>query len=260
MKTEKIFAVVTAYHKEHRDVILRAVESVKRMRSAGYQVKHYLVADGHPQDFSAASVHHIQLPTEHRDYGDTPRLIGATLAIREGCHGLMFLDADNVVYPNHLELALQKYTHESNNIVLTKRDFLRPNGEKITFTCAEDQNFSHVDTGCFVFFDEAVYEALEWIKIPSKLSAFGDRYFWNLLRDSRNTFGATETPTVGYTCLWAGVYHEINEAPPPGAKELDWSDMEDFWDNLSEKDLSILKNRLKIKNPIRLQKKDYQNG
>lgn len=85
MTEEKVFAVVTAYHKESKDVILRAIDSIRKMKPCGFQVKHYLVADGHAQDFSDSHIQHIQLPYEHRDYGDTPRLIGAALAIREGC-------------------------------------------------------------------------------------------------------------------------------------------------------------------------------
>lgn len=260
MTKDKVFAVITAYHKEPKEVILRAIDSVKRMNPCGFQLKHYLVADGHPQDFSDLSIQHIQLPHEHRDYGDTPRLIGAALAIREGCEGLMFLDADNIVYENHLKLTHEKFTNDSNNIVIAKRDFLYPNGKRIIFTCAEDENFSHVDTGCFVFFGEAVFDALQWIKIPSKISAFGDRYFWNLLRSNRNSFGATDTASIGYTCLWEGVYIDINETPPPGAKELDWTEMEDYWDHLSEHDLSVIKKRLNILNPIRLNKKEISNG
>lgn len=260
MTKKKIFAVITAYHKEPKELILRAIESVQKMKPTGFHIKHYLIADGHPQDFSNENVQHIQLPHEHRDYGDTPRLIGAALAIREGCEGLMFLDADNIVYESHLQLTHQKFTNDNNNIVIAKRDFLRPNGSKITITSAEDEDFSHVDTGCFVFFDEAVFEALQWIKIPSKLSAFGDRYFWNLLRHNRNSFGATDTATIGYTCLWEGVYVDINESPPPDAKKLDWTEMEDYWDSLSAHDLAIIKNRLKIHNPIRLKKKEVTNG
>ena len=240
------FSVITAYYKEDLSIVLRAIESVKAMVSDTYEVNHYLVSDGHPlAELDALDVIHLKLHKSHGDYGDTPRLMGAMLAIREGSKGLMFLDADNMVYPNHLLEAEKKFQNDETNIVLTKRLYLRPDGSVIPFKCQEDDDFSHVDTGCFVFFDEAVYEALEWSKIPRELSCYGDRYFWNLLRSKRNHYGATDTPTIGYTCLWRGVYETVKETPPDEAKSIDPAEVEAFFHSLDHEALQKLNHRLK---------------
>jgi hypothetical protein len=243
------FSVITPYYKEDLKIILRAVQSVKSLISEKYDINHYLVSDGHPIDeLDNLDLIHIKLPKSHGDYGDTPRLMGAMLAIREGSKGLMFLDADNIVYSNHLSEAEKIYLSTETNIVLAKRDYLRPDGSVITFKCQEDDDYSHVDTGCFLFFDEAVFEALEWAKIPREISCYGDRYFWNLLRSKRNHYGATENPTIGYSCLWRGVYESINETPPADAKIIDPSIVRKFFDSLDNDTRQKLNLRLKINN------------
>lgn len=242
-----IFSVVTAYYKEDLSIILRAIESVKAMASEKYLVNHYLVADGYPRsELDHMDIKHLKLSQSHGDYGDTPRLMGAMLAIREGSKGLMFLDADNIVYKNHLLEAEKKYTNDETNIVLTKRHYLRPDGSIIQFKCLEDDNLSHVDTGCFVFFNEAIYDALEWAKIPSELSCFGDRYFWNLLRSKRDHYGATDSPTVGYTCLWRGVYESTGETPPINAKTIDPKIVECFMKSLAPDESKKIHDRLRL--------------
>lgn len=242
-----IFSVITAYYKEDLNIVLRAIESVKAMASEKYQVNHYLVSDGHPlAELDDMDVKHLKLSQSHGDYGDTPRLMGAMLAIREGSKGLMFLDADNYVYTNHLLEAEKRYVNDETNIVLTKRHYLRPDGSIIPFKCQEDDNYSHVDTGCFVFFDEAIYDALEWAKIPRELSCFGDRYFWNLLRSKRDHYGATDTPTVGYTCMWEGVYQCVGESVPEGAKSINPSSVDSYLNSLTNAQRNSLNSLIKI--------------
>ena len=55
MSTKPIFAVITAYFKEPFEVIQRAINSVKNMDPDGFEIRHYLIADGHPQKSLAES-------------------------------------------------------------------------------------------------------------------------------------------------------------------------------------------------------------
>ena len=250
MSKKPIFAVITAYYKEPLEIIQRAISSVQNMYPDEFEIRHYLIADGHPQKSLVESHQfHFTLNKSHSDFGDTPRLVGSMIAIREGASGIMFLDADNILYKNHLQLCNAQYISEETNIVLTKREWLRIDGSRLNYSSIEDDNYSHVDTGCFTFFDEAIFEVLKWAFIPKELSSYGDRYFWNLLKSSRKDYGATGVPTVGYTCLWKDIYTSLGETPPDESirKTFNHSADIEFFDTLSASERKILFNRLKIK-------------
>lgn len=242
------FAVITAYYKEDRSVIDKAIKSVQYQLPSGLDVIHYLVADGFPQEFeSTEKLVHIPLPKSHNDYGDTPRIVGATLAVRDGCYGLMFLDADNYMYPEHIQAAVGAHLEHNQNLIIAKRDMVSEDGTVIKHNRSEEDAFKHVDTGCFVFFKEEIFRALEWAKIPSPLSVLGDRYFWNLHQKSYpGTFGYVNTPTLAYTCLWKDVYEFAGITPPANAKSLDTSAKDNFIKSLSNEELLELKARLHV--------------
>jgi hypothetical protein len=237
------FAIVTPYYKESIDVVERAISSVETQVPIALSIKHYLIADGFPLDFKNKKIIHLPLPSCHSDYGDTPRVMGATLAVRQGCRGLMFLDADNVLYPSHLELAYKAHQQTGCDIVIARRDMLNTTGEKLIYP-EEDKSLEHVDTGCFVFFGEAVYDALEWVKIPRQYSVVGDRYLWKMIKAKRRQVTVIETPTVGYTCLWKANYLSSKVEPPVNAKKLDLSGYKAFNESLSSRERLILNKRL----------------
>lgn len=249
MSKKPIFAVVTAYYKESLEIIQRAISSVQNMDPDDFEIRHYLIADGHPQKSLVESMQfHFTLNQSHSDFGDTPRLVGSMIAIREGASGIMFLDADNIVYSNHLKLCNEKYVDSNSNIILTKRDWLHLNGSILNYKSEEDENYSHVDTGCFTFFDEAIFEVFKWALIPKELSGFGDRYFWHLLRSIRQNYGATGSPTVGYTCTWREIYEKLNLDIPKEIlnQKIDMDLQRKFFDSLSNQKLIEIKNRLKL--------------
>lgn len=232
---KKIFAIVTAYHHEPVDVIKRTISSVRSMKNCGFEVKHYIVCDGANLEFSDPNLIVINLPSSHNDFGDTPRLIGATLAIRDGCYGLMFLDADNMIYENHLQLTLEAHSKYEANLVVTMREMLTPDCEIINIKNKQEENLEHVDTGCFVFFRDAIFDVLEWIKIPAPMSVLGDRYFWNILKNTKKIKAAVvQEKTVGYTCLWEDIYLSAGLKPPPDAKTLNLKAHSDFIARLTE--------------------------
>ena len=241
------FAIVTPYYKEPLKTLQRAVDSVKALEASGLEVAHYLISDGHPHEIEDDTLIHIKLPQAHADFGDTPRIVGAALAIRDGCCGLMFLDADNILYPEHVKLAWKAHQEHQTDIVLARRQMLREDGSVIPYESDTYENVSHVDTGCYIFFGEKVYEALEWAKIPNKLSIVGDRYFLKMLSSkSTGNLGIIKKPTVGYTCLWKDVYLNAGETPPRNAKLLDFTQHDTYCNELNESEKSVLNKRLFI--------------
>ena len=239
------FAIITPYYKEPRATLQRAIDSVKALNDCGLQVVHYLISDGHPQDLNDDSLVHIQLPQAHGDYGDTPRIVGAALAIRDGCYGLMFLDADNILYPDHMQLAYKAHQEHQTDLVLARRRMLREDGSIIPYESDTYQNISHVDTGCYVFFGEKIYDVLQWAKIPSALSVVGDRYFWKMLSgQSTGNLGIITQPTIGYTCLWKDVYLNAGEPPPENAKLLNFEVHDNFCNRLNDPEKVRLNQRL----------------
>ena len=139
-------AIVTAYFNEDRPTLERCIESV---RSQTVPVEHILVADGRPQDWvPAAGMRHIALDRSHGDFGDTPRVIGLLLAIREEFDAIQFLDADNLVYPRHAAMATALLRETGAHMLVLKRRVLRPDGSALNLTAAEDEALSTIDTNC----------------------------------------------------------------------------------------------------------------
>src|SRR5262249_34844597 len=124
-------AVITAYFDEDRATIERCLASV---RSQTVPVDHLVVADGRPQGWIAdTEARHIVLDRSHSDFGDTPRMIGLMLAIREGYDAIQFLDADNLILPGHAAMATAAMRDTAADMLVLKRLFLRPDGSVIDF-------------------------------------------------------------------------------------------------------------------------------
>jgi len=92
-------AYITPYFKEDADILERCIRSVQAQT---IKADHFLISDGYQQDWVANRVaRHIPLGKSHGDYGNTPRGIGAQLAVSEGYDAIGFLDADNWIDPEH---------------------------------------------------------------------------------------------------------------------------------------------------------------
>src|ERR1700731_4980422 len=94
------YAIITPYHEESRDQLERCIRSVSAQT---VPTDHIIVADGRPQDWiDATGARHLRLDRAHGDYGNTPRGLGAMLAIAERYDGIGLLDADNWLEPEHV--------------------------------------------------------------------------------------------------------------------------------------------------------------
>lgn len=213
--------VITAYYKEERGLIERAMRSVadQTAKLAGTaEVDHMLVADGFPQAWiDGAPVRHLRLDRAHGDYGNTPRGVGSLLAISEGYDAICYCDADNWYEPTHVEMCLKAATAvEGVDYVIAQRTMRRPDESAIPIR--DEGMKSHVDTNCFFFLPGAFHMIHHFAAIPRAMSVIGDRIFYAALQQAQLKAVALKNPTVNYLCLWIPIYEAIGETPPVGAK------------------------------------------
>jgi hypothetical protein len=205
------YAVITPYFKEPRETLERCIESVRRQ---SVNADHFLVSDGFPQDWvDAAPVTHLRLRRAHSDFGNTPRGIGAMLAIAERYHAVGFLDADNWYDEDHVEACVAASAH-GDDVVVAHRRIVRPDGSVMNIA----ENPGHVDTNCVWLTAGAFHLAHFWL-MPAQLAPIGDRVYYAMLQANGVTLRHTGHKTVNYTCQYAAIYRGLGEMPPPGAKE-----------------------------------------
>jgi len=239
MDTARRPIVITPYYKEDPALLRRCMDSV---RAQTVPTEHFLVADGHPQDWiDAEPVRHLKLDRSHGDYGNTPRGIAAMLACSEGYPAIMMLDADNWLEPEHVEACLHvAASSPGTDFVVVRRNFCRPDGSVMPIT--EEPTALFVDTNCFAFFPGS-YQALPlWALMPREMSGVGDRVFAVGLH-GRGLAGVaiTNRATVNYQCMWESFYHGIGETPPPGAvPNISPAPMFKWWQALSPREREIV--------------------
>jgi glycosyltransferase involved in cell wall biosynthesis len=193
-------AVVTPYFDESKDVLERCMASV---RSQSVPADHILVADGNPQYWieAHANVDHVVLRRSTADFGDTPRSIGFVVGMRGGYDIIQFLDADNLLLPDHFAVTLEHFrgraAAEYPDVVVARRQMLRPDGSVIAGNIPEDDQLKHIDTSCYVFYRTAFPVGLKWSLIPRELAFMDDRVFFAILTqlhpDLRLAFNPVKT-------------------------------------------------------------------
>jgi glycosyltransferase involved in cell wall biosynthesis len=238
------YVFVTPYYKEDPKFLKRCLESVKNQSIA---CDHILVADGFPQKWiEDAGVRHISLDQSHGDAGNTPRGLGALLAIAEGYDGIGLLDADNWLEPNHLEACLNAANKIKGGItncdfVIAQRHFRRIDDETIMPT---KEQVGHVDTSCFFFLPGSYSFLPQWSLMPKRISAAGDRFFYAFIIQKKLTVATTSIKTVNYLNTYVYAYLDRGEIPPPGTKELPLGDFFDRVRMASSPREAIILNRL----------------
>ncbi len=230
--------VITPYYREDASLLERCIRSV---RAQTVPTAHFLVADGHPQDWiDSEPVRHLRLDRAHGDFGNTPRGIGAMLAVSEGLAPIIMLDADNWLEPQHVEICLKAAAGTpGTDFVVARRHLRRQDGSIMPI--ADEPASEHVDTSCFAFFPGSYHMLPIWASMPKQMSPIGDRVFWRALRSRRLTgVLVTDPVTVNYSCVWESFYRALGERPPPGSKpNIDPRPVFDWWSNLSDREREI---------------------
>jgi hypothetical protein len=209
-------AVVTPYHREPRPWLERCVASV---RAQTRECTHVLVADGHPQAWlDDAGVRHLRLDRAHADYGNTPRSLGAQLAVSEGFDAVAFLDADNWYQPDHVALCSAVAEASGADFVAARRHWVREDGSRMPYEAPEDRDGGHVDTSCLFLTFGAFHALPRWMLMPKPMAMLGDRFFLASLREDGLRGALAPRRTVNYLCTWKAVFDEIGEPAPASAK------------------------------------------
>lgn len=233
--SQKCYAIITPYHKEARPLLQRCIESV---RNQSIPTDHFLVADGFPQPWiDGEKVRHFKLDREHNDNGNTPRGIGALMAIGEQYDGIGLLDADNWLDGDHIEACLDAAASIGKcDYVIAQRRFRRPDETILPFP----EEVGHIDTSCFFFLPGAFCVVPYWGTIPRALSPICDRVFAAMLRRHTLRFARVDKPTVNYHCLWASCYYVVGEIPPPEATHtLDETKLEEWLKSLTPREIEV---------------------
>ena len=161
------------------------------------------------------------LGRSHGDAGNTPRGLGALLAVAEEYGGIGLLDADNWLEKNHLEVCLDAADKLEGGIancdfVIAQR-YLRRIDETIM---PIEEQAGHVDTSCFFFLPGAYSFLPQWSLMPRRVSAAGDRFFYAFILQKKLKVATTTIKTVNFLNRYVYPYLELGEIPPPEAKEL----------------------------------------
>jgi glycosyltransferase involved in cell wall biosynthesis len=188
-------AYITPYYKESAEVLERCIKSVEAQTIKG---DHFLISDGHPQDWVASRVaRHIPLGKSHGDYGNTPRGIGAQLAISDGYDAIGLLDADCWLDPKHteecLKTAIGNYGSPLNcDYVVAKRRFIRP--DLTVANILEEAN--HVDTNCYFLLRGAYSFFPVWSLMPKEFSNVADRVFYKSIMEADLNYATNKADSL----------------------------------------------------------------
>jgi glycosyltransferase involved in cell wall biosynthesis len=220
-------AVITPYHNEPLALIKRAHVSV---REQTIPCVHVLVADGPGrEEVARMEGRHLALGLNHADNGNTPRSIGALLAMNEGFTCIAFLDADNWFSPDHIERALRTQEEGNLEVVFTQRHIVFPNGQRLLTPPLEDGDRSHADTSCMVLFANAFSALVLWAQMPAAYAPMCDRVFFRGLM-ARHRCGWSAAATVFFESWYWGHFLAAGVMPPLNAKflpcrnEAEWDD------------------------------------
>ncbi|MEJ1938213.1 hypothetical protein WDZ92_49095, partial [Nostoc sp. NIES-2111] len=133
-------AVVTPYYKEPDDEMRRMLASVAAQTKACH---HIVVSDGFPNPLARVpGVTHIELGAAHADNGNTPRYVGALVALAQGYDAVAFLDADNWFEPKHIERLVEVQGKAGLGAVFSSRNVYLPDGTKVQGNFDDDRTGS----------------------------------------------------------------------------------------------------------------------
>jgi glycosyltransferase involved in cell wall biosynthesis len=240
MRGHKRYAIITPYHKEARHFLLRAINSVKNQT---VPTDHFLIADGFAQEWiDKEDVRHIRLDREHGYGGNTPRGVGALIAIGEEYDGIGMLDADNWLDNDHVQTCIEAAESCDGgplycDYVIAQWRLRRPDETIMPWP----EEHGHVDTCRFFFLKGAFSVIPHWAMMPPQLAPICDRVFYAMLRRQPFQFVRVKRPTVNYHCLWEVCYRVLGERPPEGAKPSnDTVTFDNYLASISARELEVV--------------------
>jgi len=225
-------AVVTPYLNEPDRYLREAHDSV---RAQTHPADHILIADGKPkplvESFQAA---HVVLAGPNQDSGGTPRGVGSVLAATQGYDGVMFLDADNWMEPDHIASLVALHERTGAPITTSDRKLCGLDGTVMATRDGSVDGVTFVDTGCFLVTRAAFHILPFWMNLPRSLAKIHDLLFWMAICAEGIRTAHSGQPTFCYRTAFATHYYAHGREPPAGVQrdvtpilhaQLRWSTM-----------------------------------
>jgi glycosyltransferase involved in cell wall biosynthesis len=188
-------AVITPYYKESMEQIGKCHSSVVKQTHG--DVTHFLIADGYPRWFNF-NCKHISLPDSSRDYGDTPRGIGAAVASAQGYEAIAFLDADNWYEPDHIQTMVGVMKESNYPIITCPRNLFKEDG-KFLGVDVESDGYEFNDTNCYLFRRDTFGLLSCWMFKEKEQARVGDRILWGAIKQLDVKVARSTKPTINYT-------------------------------------------------------------
>lgn len=246
-------AVITPYFQEPKEWILRMLKSVQMQTEPGL-ICHILVSDGRPQEWidrwllqessTQREIRHIRLDRSHSDFGNTPRAIGALLAVSEQYDAITYLDADNWYEPDHILSCWQAIDNATFPVdwVIAQRRLVRVDGTVLPLDNPEDKAGTLVDTNCMFLLKGAFHTVSRWATMPKPMTVIGDRVMLMGLNYNKLNKVQTDRVTVNYLCTYAIPFRILGEVVPDYAKsQLNIDDYQTWLSQLSHREHEIAK-------------------
>jgi hypothetical protein len=237
--TTSRFAIITPYYKENRQTLERCLQSV---RTQSVHVDHIVIADGFPQSWiDDEPVRHFKLDTPHRDFGATPRGLGALLAVSERYEGIGLLDADNWFAPDHVANCIELAARQKDrcDFVVARRHLMTP--DENLLDVPDEPVASLVDTSCYFFLPGSYPVLHHWVTMPKPLSPISDRIFYAAAKAYGLRSAVLDQPTVFYETLWSANYVAAGLPVPANAKPtVDMTATSIWLDSLTSEQLDLV--------------------
>lgn len=212
-------AIITPYHSETIHVLRRCHDSVLPQATDGS--RHIMVADGNARiEVNSWDCDHYVLPASHGDAGATPRAIAAISAFSRGFDVVMFLDADNWYYSNHVAVIADILSESGADAVIAQRNIHKPNGDFMYTDTIESNGDNMIDTNTWAITRKAMPYLHSWVVEPGN-RLWSDRYFDHAMRGSGLRIARSHSPTVAYATKWAWHYHHAGLPIPSDAVWID---------------------------------------
>ena len=226
-------AVVTPYYNESLDTIERCHRSV---RAQTVTCQHWLIADGYSRpEIKSWSATTVDLPHEHGDNGNTPRGIGAIMALNSGYDAIAFLDADNWYREDHIATVVDLIRKSGAAVIFSDRQIVLATGAECALEDDDVVARTAVDTSCYTLTSRAASLIPVWAMTPKLLSPLCDRVMFAAVSRSQLPTAWTLEKTVFYESRWPSHYKALGLPPPPDAHHTPWDAIEE---NYSVGDLS----------------------